>query len=65
MAVLWVLVYADVENVFVAWPADSEEEKKTRAKPGAGTGIVHWLVEVLQVIVVILRVPRKRPSTVS
>ena len=47
MAVLWVLVYADVENVFVAWSADSAGE------------------EILQVIMMILRVPRKRPSTVS
>ena len=39
--------YADVENVFVAWPVDSEEEKKMRAKPGAGTEIIHWLVKVL------------------
>jgi hypothetical protein len=38
-------------------------ERKTRAKPGAGTGIVHPLLT--QLIVVTLRVPRKRPSTVK
>ena len=38
------------------------EEKKTRAKPGAGTGIVHPLLT--QFMVTTLSVPRKRPSTV-
>ena len=43
LAVLRVLVYADVENVRVAWPTErtGEEEKKTSAKPGAGTGMIH------------------------
>ena len=40
-------------------------EKKTRAKPGAGTGMTHSEAAVLQGMLVMLRVPRKRPSTVS
>ena len=38
---------------------------KTRAKPGAGTGIIHALLSTLQLMVVTLREPRKRPSTVK
>ena len=68
------LVYVLVENVLVAWlrvrywsSKEGEEElvKKTRAKPGAGTGIRHSLEVVSQVMLVTLRVPRKRPSTVK
>ena len=42
-----------------------ELEKKTRAKPGAGTGIVHTFSTMSQLMVVMLRVPWKRPSTVK
>lgn len=45
--------------------AGEEEEKKTSAKPGEGTGMTHWLEEVSQVMVVMSSGPRKRPSTVS
>ena len=47
--------------------AGEEEEKKTSAKPGEGTGMTHWLLEeeVSQGMVVMSSEPRKRPSTVS
>ena len=57
-----------MENVLVAWPrlrSGSGDERKTRAKPGAGTGMEQVLAEVSQVMEVTLRVPRKRPSTVN
>ena len=44
---------------------EEELERKTRAKPGAGTGIVHVLRTASQVMVIRLRLPRKRPSTVK
>ena len=48
------------------WGEEEEElERKTRAKPGAGTGIVHVLRSRSQVMVVRLSLPRKRPSTVK
>ena len=71
---MFLLVNVLVENVRVAWLRvmywswnEGEEElvKKTRAKPGAGTGIRHESVAVSQLMVVTLRVPRKRPSTVK
>ena len=37
-------------------------ESKTSAKPGAGTRIVHVLLGTLQLMVVTLRLPLKRPS---
>lgn len=52
----------------MAWPMDragEEVDKKTSANPGEGTGIIHWLAAVSQSMVVMLRVPRNRPSTVS
>ena len=53
LAVFWALLYAVVGNVFVAslidtngsWGGEEEVlERKTRAKPGAGTGTVHTLM---------------------
>ena len=72
LAVFLVLPNAVVANVFVARLIDIngssgrgelELEKKTRAKLGAGTGIVHESLP--QLIVFTSRVPRKRPSTVK
>ena len=40
-----------------------ESERKTSAKPGAGNGIVHVLLETLQSMMVTLRLRLKRPST--
>jgi hypothetical protein len=40
-----------------------ELEKKTRANPGAGTGMVQVLLGTLQLMVVTLRLPVNRPST--
>jgi hypothetical protein len=43
----------------------SLELKKTRAKPGEGTGIRQTLFVASQGILVTLRSPRKRPSTLN
>ena len=59
-----------MENVLVAWPrfksgSGEDGERKTSAKPGAGTGMEQVLDDVSQVMEIMLRLPRKRPSTVS
>ena len=64
--VLWVRVYAVVANVCVACPTLASGlllSRNTSANPGDGTGIVHVPALVLQLIVVTLRSPLKRPST--
>lgn len=53
-------VTVDVENVCVDIDGLEEEDgRKTRAKPGAGTGMLHV---VSQSMVTISSVPCKRPS---
>ena len=70
--VVVLLISVLVENVCVAWlrvkygsakEGEAGLSKKTRAKPGAGTGITH--VEALQLMLTTLRVPLKRPLTVK
>jgi len=62
-AVLWAFVRAVVANVCVACPmltCSAPLSRKTRAKPGAGTGTTH--VPALQLIVVTFSAPLNRPS---
>ena len=63
VAVFTVFVIDDVENVSGSWGVASESavsEKKTRAKPGAGTWIWQTLLE--QSIVWTFKFPERRPS---